>query len=837
MAELNLNQITEKLNTEFTGETRKLIFWYDVNAEFAEDIDSLQLSNASVLHLEKDNQFYIKHFLECEDRENNYLVYAPFARPPVRENHLEDTIRYSKEFFADRASLVALDLGIDERYKPVIQKYIKFFASKERMKKFYDLEIEVYDENIIKSALMSVLCKSKIPSTEEVLRCILTDDDIDDSRYLAEFEKYDLLEAFWQQIYDVFGYQSDSPTLEKLMMTMFITYTMREIHKEIPDSWQPFVSHKSGNIIAFLDNMMNSYLYGECFDEISHRIFRAVNGDKILADMEPEDIAGCYIFAGADSLITDWIIDRLKHEDVAASLGDMSIPQLCRQRSKGHFGSMIKEEYVCLENAWNLISAGEYQPVTGAGEILKNYIRDGYKLDRSYRLFCESFDRIEDNTRYEELCRLIENIYAGKYMGSQAVNWSKELAEQNLKLDITRQNRFFDRYVNNIQERVVVIISDAMRYEVGHELFERLQEDEKCTVSIEPMQSMLPSYTVMGMAALLPHKTLSMTENYRILVDDKPVNTLKQREDILRSYISDSRCIQYDEIRSMKREALRKIFTGQDTVYIYHNQIDARGDKIVTENEVFTACREAVDEIHKLIRDLSAKANTIRFIVTADHGFLYKRDKLSESDKIGSSVDKDSLTGRRYVVSAGGIESEGVINIPFSMMLKDDDRILSLPMGNDVFKVPGSGFNYVHGGGSLQEMIVPVIDVKTEKGKTETYGAQIALISSLKKLTNLIISLDFVQTEPVGDTVKEAAYKLYFISEDGESISNEVIYVADHREKETAKRVLKAKFRLKNRKYDNSRKYFLVAEDRDSNMEIWRHEVMIDIALADDFGF
>ena len=50
MAELNLKQITDKLNSEFTGDVRKLVFWYDANAEFKEDIDTLALENAKVLH-------------------------------------------------------------------------------------------------------------------------------------------------------------------------------------------------------------------------------------------------------------------------------------------------------------------------------------------------------------------------------------------------------------------------------------------------------------------------------------------------------------------------------------------------------------------------------------------------------------------------------------------------------------------------------------------------------------------------------------------------------------------------------------------------------------------
>lgn len=150
MAELNLKQITDKLNSEFASDVRKLVFWYDANAEFREDIDSIELENAKVLHLEPDNQFYIKYFLEREDTTTNYLVYAPFAKPGIRDNHLADTIRYSKEFFADRASLLALDLGIEERYKPVLQHYIKFLRTRTERRNFMIWRLRISTETRLK---------------------------------------------------------------------------------------------------------------------------------------------------------------------------------------------------------------------------------------------------------------------------------------------------------------------------------------------------------------------------------------------------------------------------------------------------------------------------------------------------------------------------------------------------------------------------------------------------------------------------------------------------------------------------------------------------------------
>lgn len=156
MAELNLKQITDKLNEEFTSEERRLIFWYDDNAEFSEEIDNIELINAKVLRLEKDNQLYIKYFLEVEDKETSYLVYATFPKPDIGENHLADTIHYSREFFVDRASLICADLNIADEYKPIIQKYVKFFAAQERLQRFYAIDVSEHDRLSIETTLISL---------------------------------------------------------------------------------------------------------------------------------------------------------------------------------------------------------------------------------------------------------------------------------------------------------------------------------------------------------------------------------------------------------------------------------------------------------------------------------------------------------------------------------------------------------------------------------------------------------------------------------------------------------------------------------------------------------
>ncbi len=835
MAELNFKQITDKLNGEFTGDVRKLVFWYDANGEFAEDIDTLELKNAKVLHLEKDNQFYTKYFLEREDLETNYLVYAPFPKPSVRENHLADTIRYSKEFFADRTSLLSIDLGISERCKSTIQKHISFFNNKERTQAFYAFEIDNYTDDIIEDAMMSVLCKNKIASFEEVVRCIISDGEFDDNRYLNEFAKYGLDEAFWQHCDSIFGYSDSDPTLEKLVMTIFATYFQKTIHTDVPAGLQNFVSYKPGNVLAFLDNLMNSMIYSGIFDSLSERMYQILNIKKAVTTMSPEDLLDCAVFSGIDEILIRWLTERLVAEDVEARLNDKTIPEICAYRRKMHFGSNYCNEYYVLENAYNLIIPNLYSPVSSLDSIAKKYLNKDYKTDRYYRFFYYYYDKLEDNSTFEQVRELVENIYTNEYLNNITVNWSKRFVEDEGRTGLDNQLDFFSKYVKYKKERVVVIISDAMRYEVGKTLFEKLLADERCEAKISAMQSVLPSITSFGMAALLPHNEITIGNDYKVLCDGMPCADLKQRETILQKTKPNSRCIQFDEIKNSTQAKMREILTGQDVIYVYHNQIDARGDKAASENEVFVACEEAVAEILKLIRDINARGNTYHFIITADHGFIYKRDKLSEGDKI-SGIEN---AGKRYAISDNSLDVSGVVSIPMRLYLGDPEetRYILSPAGSDLFKAPGSGLNYVHGGCSPQEVIIPVIEVRTEKGRVETTNASIDLVSLTNKITNLNVKLDFLQREAVSDTVKKTTYRIFFMDDEGNKISNENVYHADNKEDEATKRVFTLRFTFKNQTYNKSNKYYLIAVDDKTGLETLRREVIMDIAFAGDFGF
>ena len=250
-----------------------------------------------------------------------------------------------------------------------------------------------------------------------------------------------------------------------------------------------------------------------------------------------------------------------------------------------------------------------------------------------------------------------------------------------------------------------------------------------------------------------------------------------------------------------------------------------------SENEVFNACKEAIDEIQVLIRRITGYVSATRYLITADHGFIYKRDKLVESEKI--SLDKSEVTyvNKRYLLSWEKMKNDAVISRALTYLSKLNQNYVTTPMGADIIKAQGGGQNYVHGGSSLQEMMIPVIKVKTFTGRQDTGLVNVELSSFTNRLTSIEIMIDFMQMEPVSDRLKPRRLVAFFVDEAGNKISYDVPIIANVRDRDARLRVMTEKFTLKSGKYSRGEDYFLVLVDMDDERkEHHRYKFEIDIA-------
>ena len=840
---MDLQTIQEKLNEEFRSSDRKLVFWYDDNAEFAEEIDSLKIENAKIYKLTGDNALYTKYFLECEDRENSYLIYAPFPKPADKENHLADMVYYSKQFYADRVSLLCADLHIPEKYKDQLSQYTKFWRSNDRIERFAALGIENYNPETIEIGLLAVMAGVKVPSFEEVLKTVIISGEYVENKYIIAFEKMGLLKCFWQLCEKYYGYNEEKPTLEKLVVTLLMTYTAHRFKGDLPKPWQPFISYKKNDAAVFLSNLMNNMLYKDQFDMIAGQIAIKIKAAEYLKNVLVESYFECDTFEVFDINIIKHLASVLVSN--AAPLTEDYKEVIKKRSSKKHFASKYASYYHAIDKADKLITEIQkfsQDSAKDADEVIKLYTTKWANIDKHYRGFYIAFDHIEPNDSLHELRNLVENIYTNSYLMKLSIIWADklEMISSFGQLSAQKQYDFYNRIVAPAtkKECTVVIISDGFRYECGMELHNRFKEKANTSSELQYMISVLPSYTRLGMAGLLPHKSITFTAGHDVMVDGEPCFSSEQREKILRSYNPLSVVTTYSEVMSMNRESVRKLMTGQELIYIYHNQVDARGDHAATENEVFSAAKESISEIMNLIQKLTVDKSITNYIITADHGFIYKRDKLDESDKVNLPKQSGAYLNKRFILTKEPLSIEGALSYSLEYLGSENkDVYVTVPRGVEIFKAPGGGQNYVHGGASLQEIIVPIIKVKTERYKKEVGNVEVVLTSLSRKITNLITYLDFIQTENVSDTLQSIKIKVFFETDSGEKISDEEIIVADKKNASPEKRQFREKFTFRNRKYSKDEKYYLVMKDALSDMEISRHEFIIDIAFADDFGF
>lgn len=842
---MNLQTIQEKLNSEFDGSDRKLVFWYDDHGEFAEEIDSLVLTNAKIHKLTGDNVIYTKYLLEHEDAQSSYLIYAPFPKPADIDNHLADTVYYSKQFSADRVSLLCADLKIPEKFKEHLRQFPKFWKSNERVQKFAALGIERYNTESIDIGLLSVVCGVKTPNFEEVLKTFIVSDDYRDSKYIAAMDKVDLLPVLWQLCERYYGYAEEHPTLEKLIATLLMTYTAHCADGELPKPYQGFLSSKRNDVTVFVSNLMNNMLCKDRYDEIASAL--AVKF-KLEQYIRPEDVAQYF------ACDTFELFDRLIIAHIAGILAGSGLPlekqirDVVKTRAaKSHYAARLGGYYRALGRADKLFSAisdFEHDSANTAADMIDRYVKQWHLIDRYYRQFYAAFDKLTDTAPLLDLRVMVENTYTNSYLSKLSIAWSGKLESVSDygALPGAKQYRFYQSIAQPASKRecTVVIISDAFRYECAGELCRRFEAKAGAQAELGYMLSTLPSYTRLGMAALLPHKSIGYNEAFdEVLVDGIKCKDKESRSAVLLGAHKNAAVLTYTEIMNMKREAVRDAFSGKDLVYIYHDQIDARGDHAATENEVFTAAEEAIDEIMALVQKLTVDRTIGSYIITADHGFLYKRDKLDESDKVSLKKLDERLLNKRYILTRGEApDIEGTLT--YSMGYLDEslaDCNVTVPRGVDIFKTKGGGQNYVHGGLSLQEIVVPLLKVKTERGKKDVSGVKVVLTSLSRKITNLITYLDFIQTENISDTVTPSRLSVYFETESGERITDEQLIIADKKNAAPEKRQFHEKFTFKNRKYQKSDKYYLVMMDMESGVEAQRHEFIIDIAFADDFGF
>jgi len=296
---------------------------------------------------------------------------------------------------------------------------------------------------------------------------------------------------------------------------------------------------------------------------------------------------------------------------------------------------------------------------------------------------------------------------------AMADGFTKALIKANWAASASmHQTHVYSEVVSERPKPVAYFLVDAMRFEMGVELSERLPKTAE--VSIRHAVGALPSITPIGMAALQPGASASFSVveqsgKLGVRIGDAFLPDLAARKKFASARVAKLADLSLDELLSLQPSRLAKKIDGAQVIVVRSQEIDHAGEAGFTF-QARQVMDTVIDNLARAIRKL-ATAGVENSVVSADHGHLFFPADRDESMRTDAPGGGEVELHRRCWIGRGGATPAGCVRVPASSLGYASDLDFVFPVGAGVFK-SGGDLAFHHGGPSLQELIVPVLTVR-----------------------------------------------------------------------------------------------------------------------------
>jgi PglZ domain len=338
--------------------------------------------------------------------------------------------------------------------------------------------------------------------------------------------------------------------------------------------------------------------------------------------------------------------------------------------------------------------------------------KDGwYRMDQAQRRLEVLITKLEEEPRERPL-GVVRRAYEDT-CNAMAEGFTRALAKAKWTVPSTlHQTRIYGEVVGDHPKPVAYFLVDAMRFEMGVELAERLPKSGE--VRTRHAACALPSITTIGMAALLPGASASfnVVEQDGVLgarIDDVFLPDSAARKKFASAKIPTIVHLGLDELLSLQSSKLTKKIEAAQVIMVKSQEIDHAGEGGFT-HQARQVMDTVIDNLARAIRKLAA-AGVEHSVVSADHGHLFFPVDRDESMRIEKPGGQEIELHRRCWIGRGGATPSGCVRVEAAALGYASDLEFVFPIGSGVFKA-GGDLAFHHGGPSLQELIIPVITVR-----------------------------------------------------------------------------------------------------------------------------
>jgi uncharacterized protein (TIGR02687 family) len=839
-----MNKIKEALLKSF--DKSRIIFWYDAKEELHEEFQALEEEGFKKIHVE-GNEFEVKYSITKQHPKTKFLLYFTTAKPDNEDNWLLDIALAHHVFHTDQEAMFLQEIGLEYHLKELVTEHIHFFKSKDRRLKLKYLLGEGDEHEDLRMKILAVTFNVDYVNLIDFIQAHCADFISGREELDKNLEKYNLYKYYWAKIKNQFNYEDENPTIYDFLLEVFNNNFSLGVN-----------SNLTNETYVLLSRWKNSIQNRDSFAEISDRIADDINLKSKLNNTTIDVIIEDDLF----KLTELKIIHELSHLLSSENISFEKAQQYIKKREQKFWYSEYQFFYKSLKKASEIIylinkfSVANY---TNFNEGIDEYATNLYRIDALYRHFIWSYRQAGQNKILAELAEKIEKMYSNDWLLTYNNNWQKVI--DNLQKWPTTESRsqqqFFNIHVKPIiakKQRLFVIISDALRYECGAELNKKLQATNRYESTIDPMVASLPSYTQLGMASLLPHKELTFKDKSdAIVVDGKSSSGILPRSKILAASSGvRATAINAEDFMKMNSQVAKGTngFVQQyDLIYIYHNRIDKAGDDTASKEKVFEAAHDEINFLMEVMKKI-ANMNGNNIMVTSDHGFIYQHNELDESE-FSESGHKGEVwkVNRRFVIG------KGLTNDNVTKAFKATDLNIAsnadvlIPKSINRLKVKASEPRFVHGGASMQEIVIPLIKV-TKKRKNTTTIVEIDVIQSSDRITTNILPISFIQTNLTSEQILPRTIRagIYFEENIPDSQNKKLVllsdlftYNFDVSEGSERQREVKHRFSLMSKasaKYKNKRVKLILEEPVDGSSK-WKKynefQYSLNISFTNDF--
>ena len=791
MIDSNKTKIQQVLSEQFNK--YRYIFWYDAEGVMEELATGMEIDGVKLLVLNQ-NPFAIKYqILKGEQPERGFVIYRKETEPDAEDNWLLDLQLEGTKFSADMASLYATDCNIPLELKArIVDEHIEFFKlQRNRTQLAAQVQSGMSGAAIIER-MLAVTANTPLPTYDQLTYFLAEEWIRGTSEIYDQLDKYGLLDTYWEMVERAFGYH-EGRKIKDLMIVLF--------KDELASVLQQGTLSNEAHI--FMHDWRDSRQYGAMYKLWAEQLEKDLGIMQQIAHEPIERLVRIETFPCVDKVIAQYLWKEVKQETITTE----NVEAIVDERRNKLFFHVAQHTLMALLEARRLFEDVKKKMlglnILSAEDGFKLYVNELYIIDQHYRHFFREAKLAESHNLIGDITPKVEQVYTNSFLSLLAKKWQPIVdGMEHWNMDRISSQRFFYSYnvapFVNKGKRLVVIISDALRYETMKELQQRILQENRMEATMkEPMLSTLPSYTQLGMAALLPHRELSYEkETDEVFADGKSTKGTENRTKVLQAAVPKSIAIQADEFMAISNG--REWVKDYDLIYIYSNTIDKVGDALATETNVFKATEDEMERIVRMVKLISS-SNGSNILITADHGYIYQNEELDETDFTDFKAQGGTcfIENRRFVIGKDLWEGKGVKTWKSEQVGVKAGVDIQTCNGIGRIRKQGSGSRFIHGGSMPQETVVPLLHVNIKK-TTDVKQVDVDILGKQSRVTTTCQSVKFYQTEAASEKIKGITLRLGFYTAEGDNISDSVTLTFDSQSEDSKMREQKHTFRFKN---------------------------------------